>query len=342
MPDRLPEKRSRRNAGAITLREVAALAGVAPITASRALNTPDKVSADVRTRVLTAVQRTGYVPNRLAGGLASARSRLIAAVTPSTVMSVFMGTIEALNTTLFDAGYQLLLGQSSYSTSREELLLEAIIGQRPDGIFLTGILLPGKARSRLIASKIPVVESWDLTPTPIDMLVGFSHDAVGAAVAGFLIKKNHRRFALISADDARATRRADAFKAAVVQAQLPPVTQINIKAMRTVEGGRRALMELLERKIKFDAVYCSSDLLALGVLTEARARGISVPDSLAIIGFGDTTYGRDALPALSSVRIHSERIGELSAQFLIERAQGRDVPNPIVDVGFTIVEREST
>ena len=180
-------RRSRRSSGAITLRDVAKLAGVAPITASRVMNTPDQVSPEVRQRVLDAVQRTGYVPNRMAGGLASARSRLIAAVVPSTVMSVFMETIEALNSTLFDAGYQLMLGQSGYSADREELLLEAIIGRRPDGIFLTGIMGAGKGRTRLVASGIPVVETWDLTPTPIDMLVGFSHLDIGRAVAQFFV-----------------------------------------------------------------------------------------------------------------------------------------------------------
>jgi LacI family gluconate utilization system Gnt-I transcriptional repressor len=142
-------KRTRRSSGAITLRDLAMLAGVAPITASRAINTPAQVSPDVLRKVQDAVQRTGYVPNRMAGGLASSRSRLIAAVVPSTVMSVFMQTIEALNDTLFDAGYQLMLGQSGYSAAREETLLEAIIGRRPDGIFLTGILPPGKGRTRL-------------------------------------------------------------------------------------------------------------------------------------------------------------------------------------------------
>src|SRR5665811_1422869 len=140
-------KRSRRGSGAITLRDVAKLAGVAPITASRAVNTPDQVSPEVLKKVLDAVHRTGYVPNRMAGGLASSRSRLIAAVVPSTVMSVFMETIEALNGNLFEAGYQLMLGQSDYSAAHEELLLEAIIGRRPDGIFLTGIMPPGKGRT---------------------------------------------------------------------------------------------------------------------------------------------------------------------------------------------------
>ena len=139
--------------------------------------------------------RTGYVPNRMAGGLASSRSRLIAAVVPSTVMSVFMETVESLNNTLFDAGYQLMLGQSGYSPAREEALLESIIGRRPDGIFLAGILQSGKGRSRLLASGIPVVESWDLTPTPIDMLVGFSHTAVAEDVCRRLHAGGRRRLA---------------------------------------------------------------------------------------------------------------------------------------------------
>ena len=131
MNEKINPRRARRSSGAITLRDVAKLAGVAPITASRALNTPAQVSDEVRQKVLDAVQRTGYVPNRMAGGLASSRSRLIAAIVPSTVMSVFMETIESLNHTLFDAGYQLMLGQSDYSVAHEELLLEAVIGRRP-------------------------------------------------------------------------------------------------------------------------------------------------------------------------------------------------------------------
>ena len=95
-------KRSRRSSGAITLHDVARLAGVSPITASRAINKPKQVSPELLKRVEEAVARTGYVPNRMAGGLASSRSKLIAAVVPSTVISVFNETIEALNNTLFD------------------------------------------------------------------------------------------------------------------------------------------------------------------------------------------------------------------------------------------------
>ena len=335
-------RRSRRSSGAITLRDVAKLAGVAPITASRVMNTPDLVSPEVRQRVLDAVQRTGYVPNRMAGGLASARSRLIAAVVPSTVMSVFMETIEALNSTLFDAGYQLMLGQSGYCADREELLLEAIIGRRPDGIFLTGIMGAGKGRTRLVASGIPVVETWDLTPTPIDMLVGFSHLDIGRAVAQFFVAKGRKRLALVTAEDERAARRAAAFAEAAEQAGLPPVHVVNVGAQRSLRSGRDALARLVHECPEADAVFCSSDLLAVGVATEARARQIAVPGRLAIMGFGDVPFVADMLPALSTVQINGAHIGRLAAQYLMDRAEGREVDPAVVQVDFSIVERDTT
>lgn len=335
-------RRSRRSSGAITLRDVAKLAGVAPITASRVMNTPDQVSPEVRQRVLDAVQRTGYVPNRMAGGLASARSRLIAAVVPSTVMSVFMETIEALNSTLFDAGYQLMLGQSGYSADREELLLEAIIGRRPDGIFITGIMGAGKGRTRLVASGIPVVETWDLTPTPIDMLVGFSHLDIGRAVAQFFVAKGRKRLALVTAEDERAARRAAAFAEAAEQAGLPPVHVVNVGAQRSLRSGRDALARLVDECPEADAVFCSSDLLAVGVATEARARQIAVPGRLAIMGFGDVPFVADMLPALSTVQINGAHIGRLAAQYLMDRAEGREVDPAVVQVDFSIVERDTT
>jgi LacI family transcriptional regulator, gluconate utilization system Gnt-I transcriptional repressor len=342
MDEKINIKRSRRSSGAITLRDVAKLAGVAPITASRVLNTPDQVSPDVRQKVLDAVQRTGYVPNRLAGGLASSRSRLIAAVVPSTVMSVFMETIESLNSTLFDAGYQLMLGQSSYSAEREDLLLEAIIGRRPDGIFLTGIMQPGRGRTRLLASGIPVVETWDLTPTPIDMLIGFSHSDIGREVARFLLAKGRRRLAVVTADDERAARRLATFSEAVAQSGNSDVVVVNVGASRSIKSGREAMARLLAEAPDVDAIFCSSDLLALGVVTEARAQGIPVPGRIAILGFGNVPFVADMVPALSTVRINGADIGQQAARYLVDRAEGRPVQQRIVDVGFAIVERETT
>ncbi|MDI9332816.1 MAG: LacI family DNA-binding transcriptional regulator [Cytophagales bacterium] len=325
----------------MTLQDVAKLAGVAPITASRAINKPDSVSSEVLKKVQAAVERTGYVPNRMAGSLASSRSRMIAAIVPSTVMSVFMQTVETLNNTLFDAGYQLMLGQSSYSVEREEALLEAVIGRRPDGIFLAGILQPGRARTRLMASGIPVVESWDLTQTPIDMLIGFSHLEIGRAVAKHLIDKGRKHFAIVLAGDERADRRATAFQQVARAQGLGEVFTVNVGDSRTLRSGRDSFIKILQGAPQTDAIFCSSDLLAMGVVTEAKARGIHVPKTLSVMGFGDVPFGADMEPALSTVRINGGDIGRMAAERLIDRAEGRKVDKPIVDVGFSIVARGS-
>jgi LacI family transcriptional regulator, gluconate utilization system Gnt-I transcriptional repressor len=340
-PENDKARRSRRSSGAITLRDVATLAGVAPITASRAVNTPGQVSPEVLKKVQDAIQRTGYVPNRVAGGLASSRSRLIAAVVPSIVVSVFVETIETLNNTLFEAGYQLMLGQTGYSAEREEALLEAIIGRRPDGIFLTGIMQSSKGRTRLLASGIPVVETWDLTPTPIDMLIGFSHSDIGREVANFLMAKGRTRFALVHAGDERASRRAASFTNTAAKRGFRAVLVDNVGASRSLKSGREALSRILSQTPDVDAIFCSSDLLAMGVLTEAMSRGIKVPQQLSIVGFGDVPYVADMVPALTTVHINGSDIGRKAAGFLIARAQGISVEEPIVDVGFAIVQRDS-
>ncbi|MEO5738718.1 MAG: LacI family DNA-binding transcriptional regulator [Variovorax sp.] len=336
-----PARRARRGSGAVTLHDVARLAGVAPITASRALNTPAQVSPDVLKKVTDAVGRTGYVRNRLAGGLASARSRLVAAVVPTIAGPVFLQTVQALTEALAEHGYQLMLGQSGYVDSREDALLEAIIGRRPDGIVLTGIMHSAQGRKRLLAAGIPVVETWDLTPTPIDMLVGFSHPEVGRAVAEFLQARGRRRLAVVAGDDERSTRRLQAFSQAAAAAGLREVAVVTVPAPTTLKSGRAGLGELLQRMPDTDAVFCSSDLLALGVMTEAQARGIAVPAQLAVVGFGDLAFSADLYPALTTVRIDGMAIGRQAARFIVDRAEGREVAPRVVDIGFSIVARES-
>ncbi len=334
-------RRARRGSGGVTLHDVAKLAGVAPITASRALNTPDLVSAEVLKKVTDAIGRTGYVPNRLAGSLASARSRLVAAVVPTIAGPVFLETVQSLTGALAERGYQLMLGQSGYTDSREDALLEAIIGRRPDGIVLTGIVHSAEGRKRLLAAGIPVVETWDLTPTPLDMLVGFSHADVGRAVVAFLVAKGRRRLAMVAGDDERSQRRQHAFETAALAAGLPEVPVVNVPAPTTLKSGRGALGELLQRAPDIDAVFCSSDLVALGVMTEARSRGIDVPGQIGVVGFGDLDFAADLLPALTSVRIDGTAIGRQAARFILDRADGRALETHVVDIGFSIIERDS-
>lgn len=340
-PPATPRGRPKRRSNSVTVHDVALLAGVSAMTVSRAVNTPSGVPEATLARVQQAIDKTGYVPNLLAGGLRSNKSRLVAALIPALTGPVFNETVQALIVAFGERGYQLMLGQSGYAESREDALLRAIIGRRPDGIVLTGVTHSDETRRRLMAAGIPVVETWDLTPTPIDMLVGFSHTAVAETVCRRLHAGGRRRLAVIGADDERSLRRMAAFLATARSLGLRKPEMHRVPAPAMMDGGRRGLHALMAQDPEVDGVFCSSDLLALGLLTEALVLGIKVPERLAVIGFGDVYFARDLYPALTTVRIDGSRMGQEVARCIVDRVEGCAVPERVIDIGFTIVERAS-
>lgn len=321
-----------------TLHDVAQAAGVSLITASRALSNPERVSKPTIERVLKAVEATGYIPNRMAGGLKSRRSLTVGALVPVISVPQFLPTVQTLTQSLDAAGYQLLLGQTGYDHGREAALLDTFIGRRVDGIVVAGLLQHSPAVDRLRRLGIPVVETWDASERPLDMLVGFSHVKVGSAVAGFFLSRGWQRVGIASGDDERARTRRDGFLAAFGR----DVPTAFVKAPSNLALGRSALRELLAHYRGLRAVFCSSDGLASGVLTEARAQGLRVPEDLAVIGFGDADFAAYLEPALSTVQIDGAAIGRHAAQLLLARCRGEPVAQHVVDVGFRIIERAST
>ena len=325
-------------AKAATLHDVAKLAGVSLITASRALGNPGIVSDKTRTRVEQAVVETGYLPNLLAGGLKSKRSRMVAGIVPALAVSQFLPTVQTLTAALAQEGYQLLLGQTFYDARREEEVLNAMISRQPDGIVMMGLVQSGNARNRLRKTGIPVVETWDISERPVDMVIGFSHLKVGSAVAGYFLAKGVQRVGIATGSDHRAMQRREGFLAAWGRA----VPTAVVPAPSTLELGRQALGKLLDQDPALQAVACSSDMLAQGVLVEARARGLRVPQDLAVAGFGNAEFSAHTLPSITTVHVDGPRIGQLAAQLILERCRGVRSPQSVFDLGFTLIEREST
>jgi LacI family transcriptional regulator, gluconate utilization system Gnt-I transcriptional repressor len=325
-------------AKAATLHDVAREAGVSPITASRALSNPGLVSDATIARVQKAVELTGYIPNLLAGGLKSKRSLMVAGVVPTISVPQFLPTVQALTEALDAAGYQLILGQSGYDHSREEKLLNTMISRRPDAIVVTGLVHSAQARDQLRRVGIPVVETWDLSDRPVDMMVGFSHVKVGSAVAGYFLAKGWQRVGIATGNDHRAMMRHDGFVATIGHS----VPTAVVHAPSNLELGRRALGELLAQDPKLEAIHCSSDGLAQGLMVEAQARGLRVPQDIAVCGLGGADFAAHLHPSLTTVHIDGAAIGRLAAQLVIDRCQVRPVAQPVVDVGFRIIERQST
>ncbi|MRW92875.1 substrate-binding domain-containing protein [Duganella sp. FT80W] len=341
------EMRTLRTAGGevpvsgATLADVARVAGVSPITVSRALNQPQLVRPNTVAKVQAAVQQTGYVKNMMAGALASSRSRLVSLVLPTISTPIFADMVQAASDHLTAAGYQVMLGLSSYEAWREELLVETILSRRPDGVILTGSLHTDSTRRRLQAAQVPVVEAWDLTPSPIDMMVGFSHEEVGHAIAQHLLERGYKRIAILAVQDPRAARRNQGLQAGLAKHGVEVAALQIMPLPSTFALGRDGMAALLASCPDVQAVVCSSDTLAHGVLTEAIARGIKVPEQLAVVGFGDLSFAAHTYPPLSTVRVDGANIGRVAAQAILDRLEGKAVGS-LTDTGFQLLQRGST
>ena len=171
-------------AGRSSRRRRATAADVAPMTVSRVLNTPERVSAATAQRVRAAIERLGYVPNLIAGGLSSRRTRMVAAIVPTMAHPMFVELVQNFTDVLRARGYEVMLSLSGYGAASEAALVRAVLARRPDALLLTGAKHDAPTRQMLADAAIPVVEIFDVARRPIDMLVGVDHAAVGAAVAG--------------------------------------------------------------------------------------------------------------------------------------------------------------
>jgi LacI family transcriptional regulator, gluconate utilization system Gnt-I transcriptional repressor len=324
-----------------TIDHVADAAGVSTATISRFFNAPDMLSKATAERVRAAVERIGYVPNMMAGGLASSRSRLVAAVIPAISQSIFSSTIQSLTDSLAEVGYTVMLGLTGTADEHVQRQLLSIIGRRPDGIILTGSLLDASARQQLKATKIPTIETWDLPAAPIDLVVGLSHKAVGVAVARRALSQNRRRAFVISANGVRALARRYSFSRTMLEGGAPEPAAATFSGTTSFGQGRSAIAAHLDSGARPDIVVCSSDWSAHGVLDELQRRGIRVPDDIAVIGFGDLDFAADLYPSLTTVKIDGGVIGRQAAKFLMQRARGEKIDKPIVDIGFSLVVRNS-
>lgn len=323
-----------------TLADVARAAGLSPMTVSRALNTPQLVREKTVEKVKQAVQATGYIPNALAGGLASRRSRLIAVVVPQINNNMFVDTIQSISDTLAARGYHMLLCVAGYDQQTEAELVATLLSRRPDGMVLTGIHHSSTLKKVVLNAAIPVVEIWDLTPTPLDMLVGFSHEKVGIAIGEYLYQKGYRQPGLLWAGDARAAQRKQGICETLAKHAITEVTEISVPLPASMAGGRNGLTQLL-KKGEFDVVICSSDTLAQGVIMEAENQGLSVPDDLAVIGFGDLDFAACNRPAITTVKIDRLEMGKRAATLLADKIENQGDTNVIVDIGFQLIERVS-
>lgn len=336
---------STRQIKRVGVREVARIAGVAPITVSRALSLPGSVAPATRQRIAEAVASLGYIPNRIAGSLSSNYTRLIGAIIPTFQSSVSTEFTSGMAKVLRARGYQLLLGSSNFSIEEEEALVVEFLAHRADGIYLTGTTHTERTRRLLKDSGIPVVEIASLSGEHIDIAVGFSNADAAFEMTRFLHDCGYRKIAFFSMptkDNERQTERLAGFRLGVAEFRLDPDPALVDEVPMDLSSAGRHLNALLERRPDVEALFCASDLLAAGALFECQRSGIGVPGQLSIAGFDDIEIAARIQPPLTTVHLPHQSIGARAAELLLDRIAGKPIETPIVDMGFKIVVREST
>ena len=337
------EPRRRRGRAQPTLKEVAEAAGVSAITASRALNAPERVSAATRTRVLQAVERLGYVPNLVAGSLASARSRFIAVIVPSLANAVFIEVIQGLQETFEAQGYQILLGNTDYDLQREYQLIRTFFGWSCSALVTAGLRHNDACRALLESWDQPIMEVMELGEA-LDLNVGLDHRDAGRCMARHLLERGHRAIAYVGAGmaaDYRAGLRFEGHRE-VLAARGLAVPCLDIDRPGGLDGGARGLALALANHPGITAIHFANDDLAAGALLHAQRRGLRVPEQIAIAGFNGLPLGRHVTPRLTTILSPRSTIGRLAAEEVLRRLAGKSVRRRQHDVGFTLLEGEST
>jgi LacI family transcriptional regulator, gluconate utilization system Gnt-I transcriptional repressor len=326
----------------VKMSDVARAAGVSLMTVSNAFQQPKKVRAETRERIFAAAAELGYIPNLIAGNLASGRSRVIAAIVPSLRNSNFARMIQGLTDHLEHRGYELLLAVAD-TPERQLAAVTTFLGRRVDGLLLTGTEHSPEVRSLLEAARIPVVETWNLDGPFIDMAVGFSNYEAARALTELMISRGYQHigFAGFEPRDLRFRERQRAFQDALSAAGLRNDLLFFGPESLGFSGGRAALDHLRQREPRLQAMICVTDIFAVGALFECMRRGWPVPERFALAGYGDYEIAAEVPPGLTTVRTRGYAIGGVAAELLVEKVETGFVAEATHNVGYELVLRGS-
>lgn len=327
--------------------DVARIAKVSKMTVSRVL-ARHSVAPATRERVEQAIAQLGYVADAAAGALSSGRSDFVAVLVPSLASSNFSDTVRGLTSVLEPEGLQLLLGDTDYGLEREERIVRSMLRYQPRCVALTGSQHTDGTRRLLERAQIPVVEMWDLPAKPIDMAVGFSNVRAAREMVRYLQDKGYRKIGFLcgaSDLDRRGLERLKGYLQEMKAQGLgePRVVRLGESPI-TMTHGAPALDALLDRWPDTDAVMCVSDMSAFGAIMQCQRRGLSVPNDIAVAGFGNFEVAVCSNPTITTVSVDAYGIGQRTGELLLAAQAGQlDTARAQrkVVINYAVVPRES-
>ncbi|MBM3114529.1 substrate-binding domain-containing protein [Jeongeupia naejangsanensis] len=319
-----------------TLQDIADLTGVTKMTVSRYLRDPNMVSPPLRDAIQQAVEALGYIPSRAPDILSRARSHAIGVLLPSISNQVFSALIRGVESVTEPAGYQTLYAHFGYDPHIEEARIATLLSFHVDGLILSETLHTDRTLRMIQTAGIPVVEVMETPAAPIDLAVGLDHVAAARAMTEAMIATGKRHIVYLAARlDSRTRQRIAGYSQALASAGLPAHV-VETEAPSTFTLGSTLAGRALAETPELDGLFCTNDDIAAGAMLACQQQGRLVPDDVAIAGYNALDIGQALSPRLASVITPREAIGRVAAERLLGRLAGRDYPDRVVDLGYTL------
>ncbi|MGR3321840.1 MAG: LacI family DNA-binding transcriptional regulator [Pseudooceanicola sp.] len=319
----------------LTLRDVSEASGVSEMTVSRVLRNRGDVSDATREKVLRAAKQLGYVPNKIAGALASQRVNLVAVIIPSMSNLVFPEVMTGISRALEETELQPVVGLTDYRPEKEEKVLYEMLSWRPSGVIIAGLEHNDACRAMLRAAGIPVVEIMDTDGTPIDAAVGISHRRAGREIGQAIAQAGHRRIGFMGTGmgmDHRARKRFEGFTEALAKNGIEIEDQEFYSGGSALAKGREMTAAMMERSPDLDFLYYSNDLIGAGGLLWMIEKGYDVPGRVGMAGFNGVRLLSGLPRKLATIDSCREEIGDRAARIIADRLSGEGQPGEIVEL----------
>ena len=309
----------------LTLRDVSEASGVSEMTVSRVLRGRGDVSETTRERVLIAAKELGYVPNKIAGALASQKVNLVAVVIPSMSNMVFPEVMTGINNVLEETDLQPVVGITNYIPEKEEKVLYQMLSWRPSAVIIAGLEHSEASRAMLANSGIPVIQIMDIDGEPIDTAVGISHRRAGRKMANAIMDAGYSSIGFMGTKmplDHRARKRFEGFTEALAKGGIEVKDQEFYSGGSALSKGRDMTREMLERTPTLDFLYYSNDMIGAGGLLHLLDSNLRIPDDIGLAGFNGVELLHGLPMQLATMDACRVDIGERAAQIVADRVIG--------------------
>ena len=323
----------------VRVEDVAREAGVSPITVSRTLSNPEKVREETRKKVEAAVAKTGYVLNRFASSLRSGRSTIVSMFVSNLSNAHFANAIQGCADAFEGSRYHLLLAQTGYAEVAQKDILDQVLPFRPAAMIFTGAVESEAVRAQLRALEMPVMELFEKSADPLDMVVGFSSVDGGRMLGQNFRDRGYRKVAYVGrADDPR----PPALNGFIEGLGREPELVLPLDRRFQISDGMTAFEEVMNRLPDVDAIQFTGDVLAVGAILQARKMGIDIPGRLGIAGYGDLDFSPHVNPSLTTIHVSSYEMGLAAGQMLLKRLHQEEIGERMLITPIHLEVRDST